>query len=66
MDLDHWYRCTVCGYMYTPQQVLALTQLEKSRSGVKTDEHSEAIHCRRKGCTGTLAPTDDPHGDPRR
>ena len=31
MDLDHWYRCTQCGYMYTPQQIQALRQLVEAR-----------------------------------
>jgi len=64
MDLEHWYRCAVCGYLYTPQQVVALTQLEESRSaGEGTEGKCDAIHCRMKGCEGTLVPTDQLHPD---
>jgi hypothetical protein len=66
MDLDRWYRCTVCGYMYTPLQVLALMQLLTSRSGQDPELPSDAVLCRRKGCTGTLAPTDEPYVPPHR
>jgi hypothetical protein len=70
MDLEHWYRCNVCGYMYTPQQVQALVHLLSSRLG-SSDAHVEsavpdAIPCRKKGCGGFLQPTDQLHQDPRR
>ncbi len=67
MDLEHWYRCNICGHMYTPQQVHALVHLMASRAG---DAPGRATHdaaprdpegpipCRIKGCTGTIAPTD--------
>ena len=63
MDLDHWYRCAVCGYMYTPPQVQALVLLFKSRSGLKPEAPvaPESIPCRKKGCTGMLAPTNMPY-----
>jgi hypothetical protein len=68
MDLEHWYRCDVCGYMYTPQQVQALAHLLSSRG---TDEGGvgeipEGIPCRKKGCGGHLRPTDKISRDPRR
>ena len=70
MDLEHWYRCNACGYMYTPQQVQALVHLLASRSGETgsafEDAVSEAIPCRKRGCTGVLRPTDQVHQDPRR
>ena len=64
MDLKHWYRCSVCGYMYTPQQVQALVQLLSSRSGAKIDD-TEPIPCRKKGCDGTLTLTSDTYRDAR-
>jgi hypothetical protein len=64
MDLKHWYRCSVCGYMYTPQQVQALVQLLSSRSGTTIVE-SDPIPCRKKGCDGTLALTSDMYRDAR-
>jgi hypothetical protein len=70
MDLEHWYRCSVCGYMYTPQQVQALIHLLASRSGGQDaalmDAIPESIPCRKKGCEGYLRPTDQVHRDPRR
>ena len=69
MDLGHWYRCNVCGYMYTPQQVQALVHLLASRSGsdlLSPDEVATDIPCRKKGCRGFLTPTDQVHRDPRR
>ena len=70
MDLEHWYRCNVCGYMYTPQQVQALVHLLKARSGsgdpTAQDSVPEGIPCRKKGCDGHLRPTDQLHRDPRR
>lgn len=69
MDLEHWYRCNVCGYMYTPQQVQALVHLLSSRSGggdTAVEDLLEAIPCRKKGCGGHLRPTDQVHRDPRR
>ena len=64
MDLKHWYRCTTCGYMYTPQQVQALVQLLTSRSG-NTAAVIEPIPCRKKGCDGILVLTDDKYRDAR-
>ena len=64
MDLDRWYRCSICGYMYTPQQFLALLSLE-SPPERDTDETREAIACRRKGCSGTLVRTNVAYKDPR-
>lgn len=68
MDLDHWYRCSDCGYMYTPQQVLALVQLLASRTDAQAPKTlpSDPISCRKKGCTGTLIPTKDVYRDSRR
>lgn len=69
MDLEHWYRCNVCGYMYTPQQVQALVHLLASRSGsdlLSAGEVATDIPCRKKGCQGHLRPTDQVHRDPRR
>jgi hypothetical protein len=68
MHLDHWFRCTVCGYMYTPPQVQALVQFFHSHSGPepKPPVAPESILCRVKGCTGTLAPTDEPYRPPHR
>lgn len=69
MDLEHWYRCNVCGYMYTPQQVQALVHLLTSRPGegdlVLDDDAAAGIPCRKKGCSGRLRPTDQVHRDPR-
>lgn len=64
MDLKHWYRCTVCGYMYTPQQVQALVQLHASRTGSNVEE-TEPILCRKRGCDGTLVVTSDAFRDAR-
>ncbi len=64
MDLKHWYRCNMCGYMYTPQQVQALVQLLASRSGESTAV-IEPIPCRKRGCEGTLAQTSDLYRDAR-
>jgi hypothetical protein len=68
MDLDHWYCCTACGYMYTPQQVQALIQLARSRSETEEVEpvEPESIPCRKRGCPGRLAPSDVVYRDPRR
>lgn len=68
MDLEHWYRCDVCGYMYTPQQVQALVHLLSSRGTVEggVDEIPGGIPCRKKGCGGHLRPTDQIVRDPRR
>ena len=65
MDLKHWYRCTICGYMYTPQQVQALVHLLASRSEASPAEYTEPIPCRKKGCDGTLILTDDKYRDAR-
>jgi hypothetical protein len=64
VDLKHWYRCTICGYMYTPQQVQALVQLHASRSGGDV-EQVEPIRCRKRGCDGTLKLTSDTFRDSR-
>ena len=70
MDLEHWYRCNVCGYMYTPQQVQALVLLLAARSGdpdaALGGAALDTIPCRKKGCGGFLRPTDQIHQDPRR
>jgi|GEM_PF-2360887 len=73
MDLEHWYRCNVCGYMYTPQQVQALIQLLASRASDSRDVDAalvgavpDGIPCRKKGCGGFLRPTEQVHQDPRR
>jgi hypothetical protein len=67
MDLEHWYRCNICGHMYTPQQVHALVHLMASRAGessagaaerVLREEPQGPIPCRIRGCSGTIAPTD--------
>lgn len=80
MDLEHWYRCTLCGHRYTPLQIHALIQWMASRSpapsGATSDPstHPEAgeesgpagsIPCRKKGCSGTVAPTDEKYREPR-
>ena len=67
MDIDHWYRCSVCGYRYTPQQVVALLELLASRSGESASNIvSERIPCRKKGCQGVLVPTQEPFRNPMR
>src|SRR5690349_16657915 len=50
MDIDHWYRCSVCGYRYTPQQVVALLELLASRAGESASQRHdpERIPCRKK------------------
>jgi hypothetical protein len=64
MDLEHWYRCNVCGHMYTPQQVHALVHLMVSRAGggdrgaSGAGESPGPIPCRIRGCRGTLHPSD--------
>lgn len=68
MDIDHWYRCSVCGYRYTPQQVVALLELLASRfAGSGSDRPDpERIPCRKKGCEGLLVPTKEPFRSPMR
>jgi len=68
MDIDHWYRCSVCGYRYTPQQVVALLELLASRSGEATpaSHDPDRIPCRKKGCPGLLVPTEEPFRSPMR
>jgi hypothetical protein len=49
--------------MYTPQQVLALVQLQASRSGdsdttVDPSTPPGAIACRKRGCGGTVIQTE--------
>jgi hypothetical protein len=67
MDLEHWYRCNVCGHMYTPQQIHALIHLMVSRAGegpvegrgsAAVAEPPGPIPCRIRGCKGTLHPSD--------
>ncbi len=63
MNTEFWHRCNRCGYMYTPQQVLALAQLQASRSGdsdttVSLSTPPESISCRKKGCGGTVLQTE--------
>ena len=63
-NTEYWHRCNQCGYMYTPQQVLALVQLQASRSGesdatLPTSAPSGGpISCRKRGCTGTVIQTE--------
>jgi rubredoxin len=60
MEHEYWYRCSQCGYMYTPQQVLALVQLHAARSGAPEPDPSELpsrIPCRKRGCTGSVLRT---------
>lgn len=60
MDTEYWYRCNMCGYMYTPQQVLALIQLHASRSGNPDPDPSalpSKIPCRKRGCDGFVIRT---------
>ena len=68
MDHDHWYRCTVCGYMYTPLQIFALMQLLKSDSGQEPEAPvpPDTILCRKNGCAGPLTPTDELYVPPYR
>ena len=74
MDLDHWYRCHVCGHMYTPQQVQALVHLMESRAGGAPEggpgsavamELTEPIPCRILGCHGTIRQTSSNYRVPR-
>jgi len=63
MNTEYWHRCNRCGYMYTPQQVLALVQLQASRSGdsdttVDPTTPPGAIACRKRGCGGTVIQTE--------
>lgn len=62
MNTEYWHRCNRCGYMYTPQQVLALIQLQASRSGEAESSVSSAPHgtisCRKKGCDGIVIQTE--------
>ena len=60
MEIEYWYRCNRCGYMYTPQQVQALIQLHVSRSGMlETDPGAlpSRIPCRKRGCDGSVLRT---------
>ena len=65
MDLDHWYRCTQCGYMYTPQQIQALLQLVEAREESEPDGSSASagLPCRKRGCSGRLVVTTEVHRD---
>lgn len=61
MVAEYWYRCNHCGYMYTPQQVQAIVQLNASRSGgagVEAGTPPDQIRCRKKGCDGIVLKTD--------
>ena len=70
MDLDHWYRCTQCGYMYTPQQIQALMQLVQAREESSTVPQATGspadLPCRKRGCSGRLVVTREIHRDARR
>jgi hypothetical protein len=70
MDLDHWYRCTQCGYMYTPQQIQALMQLvqarEESSSALPAPGSPSDLPCRKRGCSGRLVVPREIHRDARR
>jgi rubredoxin len=65
MDLDHWYRCTQCGYMYTPQQIQALKQLVEAREESEPDGSYDStdLPCRKRGCGGRLVVTTEVHRD---
>ena len=65
MDLEHWYRCTQCGYMYTPQQIQALRQLVEAReeSELTRSNASADRPCRKRGCSGRLVVTTEVHRD---
>jgi hypothetical protein len=65
MDLEHWYRCTQCGYMYTPQQIQALRQLVEAReeSELARSSASADLPCRKRGCSGRLVVTTEVHRD---
>jgi rubredoxin len=68
MDLDHWYRCTQCGYMYTPQQIQALRQLVEAREESEPGSSSSVsadLPCRKRGCHGRLVVTAEVHRDAR-
>lgn len=63
MEIRHWYRCDTCSQLYSPQQVQALLDLEHARAGAPAATGSALaatplLQCRKKGCHGTLAPTD--------
>lgn len=62
MEIRHWYRCDTCSQRYSPQQVQALLDLENARAGIPAagaaPSATIALHCRKKGCHGTLRPTD--------
>ena len=66
MDVEYWFRCNQCGYMYTPQQVQALIQLHISRSGESPEDSfpegpftlPSRIPCRKRGCEGAVLRTD--------
>ena len=65
MDLDHWYRCTQCGYMYTPQQIQALRLLVEAREESESNGSSDSadLPCRKRGCSGRLVVTTEVHRD---
>jgi hypothetical protein len=65
MDLEHWYRCTQCGYMYTPQQIQALRQLVEAREESEPTRSSASgdLPCRKRGCSGRLVVTTEVHRD---
>jgi hypothetical protein len=68
MIQEFWYRCAKCGYMYTPQQFLALVQLQASHTGEKVDEllaAPERVPCRNKGCHGFLIRTESQYREAR-
>lgn len=60
METEYWYRCNRCGYMYTPQQVQAMIQLQVSRSGLPESDPASLpsrIECRKRGCDGSVLRT---------
>ncbi len=62
MDVEYWFRCNKCGYMYTPQQVQALIQLHVSRMGESPPPADPGalpsrIPCRKRGCEGSVLRT---------
>ena len=60
MEIEYWYRCNQCGYMYTPQQVHAMIQLLVSRSGetpLDPKGTPSRIPCKKRGCEGSVLRT---------
>ena len=68
MHQEFWYRCTKCGYMYTPQQFQALAQLQASHTGEKVEDllaDPGRVPCRNRGCAGTLIRTEAEYKEAR-